>query len=295
MSYLATVIIPTYNREKLLYETLYSLEKQTLSKEKFEVIVCDDGSTDRTKEVVHLFKNDLNIKYFFQEDKGFRAAKARNMGIENAEGDICIFIDSSCIASNFFIEEHIKSHTGPRDVVIGDMIGFSQIDNKNREIFKSYDRDNIEESVNQIKKSGGNDIRDSLYKKLGENLMLWGAPWIVFWTGNLSVRKDFLRECGGFDEWFNSWGGEDTELGVNLYVNRGTYKVNRNAIVIHLPHKKSNNFKENPYLAYMEQVKKRRYIHSKYMLFETLAYIYIDTDHINDYIRENREFNSEIG
>lgn len=295
MDCLATVIIPTYNRERLLYETLYSLNKQTLSKENFEVIVCDDGSSDRTEEVVNLFRDDLNIRYFFQEDDGFRVAKARNIGIKNAKGDICIFIDSGCIVNDVFIEEHLKSHINEKDIVIGDVVGFSQMDDKKREILKSYDRNNIEKSIDEIKINQGNDIREYLYKKLGENLTQWKAPWIICWTGNLSVNRKFLDKCGSFDEWFNTWGGEDTDLGINLWVNDGIYKLNRNAIALHYPHKKTNNFKEDPYLAYKEQIKKRRYIHNKYKLLETLSYIYVDTEDLNDFLREYNEFKSETG
>ncbi len=295
MEYLASVIIPTYNREKLLYETLYSLENQSLSKDKFEVIVCDDGSSDRTREVVELFRNSINVKYFFQEDNGFRVAKARNVGIENSDGDICIFIDSGCIANKAFIEEHINFHTGLKDVVIGDVVGFSQIDDKKVDIIKSYNRRYIEESIEKIKSNEGNDIRESLYKKLGENIELWPAPWVICWSGNLSVRKDFLKQCGGFDEWFDTWGGEDTDLGINLFMNDVIYKLNRRAIAIHFPHKKTNSFKENPYLAYKEQIKKRRYIHDKYKLFETLAYIYVDTNDLNDFVEKYREFKLETG
>ncbi|PJI07958.1 MULTISPECIES: glycosyltransferase [Clostridium] len=287
MSYLASVIIPTYNRSNLLYETLYSLKKQNINNKNFEVIICDDGSSDDTREIANSFNNSLNIKYFYQEDKGFRAAKARNIGIENANGDICIFIDSGCIVAENFIQEHINTYTSEKDVVIGYALGFSQFnDDKKEAILKRYDRNNISGSIEELKEAKVYDVREQMYHYLGDYLKLWEAPWTVFWTVNVSVKRKFLKSCGGFDEWFNTWGGEDTDLGINLYVNEGIYKLNRNAVAIHYPHEKINNFNKNPFLAYREQIRKRRYIHNKYKLLQTLAYIYIDTNNINNFLKE---------
>ncbi|MBY0445348.1 MAG: glycosyltransferase, partial [Burkholderiales bacterium] len=75
-----SIVIPTYNRADLLRYTLESLVLQTLDKQLFEVIVVDDGGSDNSEEVVRAFAEQLNIKYFWQEDKGFRAGKARNIG-----------------------------------------------------------------------------------------------------------------------------------------------------------------------------------------------------------------------
>lgn len=90
-----TVVIPTYNRADLLKRCLASLTEQEYNN--FEVMVVDDGSKDRTKDVVNSFKERLDLKYIFQENKG--PASARNSGIKEASGDIIAFIDDDCIAS----------------------------------------------------------------------------------------------------------------------------------------------------------------------------------------------------
>ena len=77
-----SVIIPTYNRSTLLKKTLDSLSIQSLNNDQYEVIVVDDGSSDNTAVIVDSFKTKLNISYYFQEDRGFRVAKARNIGIK---------------------------------------------------------------------------------------------------------------------------------------------------------------------------------------------------------------------
>jgi glycosyltransferase involved in cell wall biosynthesis len=86
-----SVIIPTYNRPKPLRRAIQSLVAQTYKN--FEVIVCDDGSTDHTKEVVTSFKNDLNIKYIWDENWG-GPARPRNRGIKKAKGEWICFLDS---------------------------------------------------------------------------------------------------------------------------------------------------------------------------------------------------------
>jgi glycosyltransferase involved in cell wall biosynthesis len=86
-----SVVIPTYNRAELLKRTLRSLVAQTYKN--FEVIVCDDGSTDHTNEVVESFRKDLNIKYIWEENWG-GPARPRNNGIRAASSEWIAFLDS---------------------------------------------------------------------------------------------------------------------------------------------------------------------------------------------------------
>lgn len=88
-----SVVIPTYNREKLIVQSINSVLEQTY--ENIEVIVVDDASTDNTKEVVKKIK-DKRVKYIgLKQNKG--ACNARNVGIENATGDYIAFQDSDDI------------------------------------------------------------------------------------------------------------------------------------------------------------------------------------------------------
>lgn len=86
-----SVIIPTYNRSEQLREALNSLVEQLF--DDFEVIVCDDGSTDDTKEVVEIYSTKLNLKYHYEENWG-GPARPRNLGIKFAEGEWVCFLDS---------------------------------------------------------------------------------------------------------------------------------------------------------------------------------------------------------
>src|SRR5688572_10466091 len=105
-----SVIVPTFNRSKLLSYTLDSLVKQKFSKEKFEVVIGDDGSYDDTSAIVDHYKELLNLKYVFQEDKGYRPASARNIAIRLARGKICLFLDAGVIVNTNCIYEHYNFH-----------------------------------------------------------------------------------------------------------------------------------------------------------------------------------------
>lgn len=291
--YDASVIIPTYNRKEILNETLNALVNQKYDKEKFEVIICDDGSNDNTKEMLYEFQNKLNLRYLYQEDKGFRAARARNMGIRYSQGRVCIFIDAGIVAGPNFINEHLKLHKNYKDIVIGNVLGFDQYGNNRDSILNLYNREDIDGSIEKLRQNNIEDIRDNMYRLFGEDLSKWEAPWIIFWTSNVSVNRNFLLECGMFDEWFNSWGGEDTDLGVNLYTNGGIFKYRREALAIDYPHKKENSFESNMEFAIKEQWLKSSYIHNKYKLLSTLAFKYIDTSQINIFLKDYSSLKKE--
>lgn len=86
-----SVVIPTYNRADLLKECLQSLAEQTF--QSFEVLVCDDGSTDNTAEVVMSFQGQLEVGLLVQENTG-GPASPRNLGIKHAKYDWICFLDS---------------------------------------------------------------------------------------------------------------------------------------------------------------------------------------------------------
>lgn len=89
-----SVIIPAYNSEKFLAETLDCLEKQTLKD--IQIIVVNDGSTDKTAEIIEKYaKKNNNVLSLYQENSGVSAA--RNNGICHVEGKYTLFLDSDDI------------------------------------------------------------------------------------------------------------------------------------------------------------------------------------------------------
>lgn len=86
-----SVVIPTYNRAIDLERALLSLNNQIYKY--FEVLICDDGSTDNTSSVVNEFANKLNIRYIKIQNSG-KPAVPRNLGITQAKGKYIAFLDS---------------------------------------------------------------------------------------------------------------------------------------------------------------------------------------------------------
>ncbi len=95
-----SVIIPTYNEKKTIEACLTSLSKQTYKD--LEIIVIDDGSTDKTKELIENFK----VKILTQNHKG--PALARNLGSENAKGKVLVFVDADMTFDANFIRNLIE-------------------------------------------------------------------------------------------------------------------------------------------------------------------------------------------
>lgn len=87
---LITIIIPVYNLEKYIGECLDSIIKEGI--ENIEVIIVDDGSTDRSYEIIKPYLKIENIKYFYQENSG--VAKTRNSALLKAQGEYIMFMDA---------------------------------------------------------------------------------------------------------------------------------------------------------------------------------------------------------
>ncbi len=90
-----SVIVPIYNAEKYLNKCVDSLINQT--KKELEFILVNDGSTDKTEEIIKSYK-DSRIKYFKNKNQGI--GKTRNFGIEKATGKYIMFLDSDDYLKN---------------------------------------------------------------------------------------------------------------------------------------------------------------------------------------------------
>ena len=90
-----SLIIPVLNEEKSIKSTVDSLLNLNYPKNKFEVIIVDDGSTDNTKEIVGNYK-DKRVRLILNEHKGIGKASALNNGILNAKGEIVGCVDADC-------------------------------------------------------------------------------------------------------------------------------------------------------------------------------------------------------
>jgi Glycosyl transferase family 2/N-terminal domain of galactosyltransferase len=105
-----SVVVPAYNRSALLARTLETLRRQRLPAADFEVIVADDGSSDDTEQVARSFADRLRLRYWFQEDQGFRVAAARNAGARLASAPLLAFLDCGTLAGPDFVGGHLAAH-----------------------------------------------------------------------------------------------------------------------------------------------------------------------------------------
>lgn len=101
-----TVIVPVYNREDKLKETIISIENQNCKD--FEILIIDDGSTDDSKIVIEsLMKDYNNIKYIYKENGG--VSSARNLGIKNVKTKYFSFLDSDDFYKTNFVEKMLNA------------------------------------------------------------------------------------------------------------------------------------------------------------------------------------------
>lgn len=102
----ASIIIALYNQEKYIEECLKSLDKQSFTD--FEIIIVDDGSTDNSKLRVKSVKSKFKIKNLkLIEQKHQGPAKARNLGVKYAKGDILVFLDGDMYFAKDFLKDLI--------------------------------------------------------------------------------------------------------------------------------------------------------------------------------------------
>lgn len=89
-----SIIVPVYNKEEYIKDCIKSLEGQTITKELFEVICIDDGSTDKSYQILSEIQkqSNLNVRIYSQENKG--VSFTRNRGMELAQGKYILFLDA---------------------------------------------------------------------------------------------------------------------------------------------------------------------------------------------------------
>jgi glycosyltransferase involved in cell wall biosynthesis len=128
-----SVIVPAYNAEKNIATLIESLLHLDYPKELLEIIIVDNNSTDRTKEII----NQYPVKLL--EEKNIQSSyAARNTGIRNSKGEILAFTDSDCMVSDEWLKSGIQClQEGAGDIIIGEVKSLS--DHK-LNIFEKYDK-----------------------------------------------------------------------------------------------------------------------------------------------------------
>lgn len=182
-----SVIVPTYNAAKTLFELLVSLSSQTYRD--FEIIVVDDCSTDDTAAIVSAFECNY-IRLLKNSGPGC----CRNRGAEAAKGDLLIFTDSDCKAAPDWLEK-INGHFENNDIcaLMGRLV-----------IMPSTF---LGDSISGLGFPAGGAIGFDKIWRVDESGFTNSLS-----ACNCVVRKNVFMEIGGYDEVFPFAGGEDSYL-----------------------------------------------------------------------------------
>ncbi len=230
------LLISTYNWTNALDLVFRSVSAQTQLPD--EILIADDGSGADTKDLIDDFSKKVSIPvtHFWQEDQGFRKSKILNKALAGTKADYIIQIDGDCIMHKEFIKDHIQGAQlntylyGSRVNILPDAV---------EKIFK-----NKMISFNLFSKEIKNKTRTlhiPLFSKMypshsGVSKKFRGCN-VSYW------KKDFI-EVNGYNEDFEGWGREDSDLVIRMG-NKGVLakRLRYVGIVFHIHHK--TNSKHN--------------------------------------------------
>ena len=193
---LISVVIPAYNAEQFLDETLESVLSQTY--ENWECIIVNDGSTDNTESIAQKWcEKDARFRYFYKENSG--ASDTRNLGIKKARGEYIAFLDADDLYMPNFLEICLENLVEKDvDLVAPKMLEFWDVQN---EVIEDEDK------------------KDYLYSgKEGIALFLHSNRI----TMALLCKKSVMDEVGGF-----TWHKKAEDLHCWLKVLFAGYKIYR--------------------------------------------------------------------
>jgi len=170
-----SIVVPALNSEKTMENCIRSLLNQKYLKNKYEIIIIDNNSTDNTLNIIKKFGK--KIRFYREQKKG--AYYARNTGVKHAMGDIIAFTDSDCIVDRnwlFYISEAFKDNS--IKLVGGD--------------------------IKAIKKSSVLLRYCDMFSHSQEAFSKSKIPF--FASGNMAVRTRDFRDVGMFNSYLKSGG-----------------------------------------------------------------------------------------
>ncbi|HEY9085632.1 MAG TPA: glycosyltransferase [Candidatus Tyrphobacter sp.] len=173
-----SIVIATKDRAAYLERAIATLDQQ-IGAPSFEIVVVDNGSTDATRDVVERAAREGRVPVRYAHEALPNRGKARNRGVEAAEGYLVLFCDDDVAVPPGFVAAHEAAHTMGDLVVNGPILNVPSYEERPRPSLANFSR-------------------------------------AFLCTCNVSLpRAEFLK-AGGFDEDFHLYGWEDTELGVRL-------------------------------------------------------------------------------
>lgn len=233
-----SVIVPTYNRAKGLIKAIENLINQTISPDRYEIIVVNDGSTDDTEIQINRLCQGFfggqakpEIRYFKIKNGG--PAKARNFGVKKSKGKFVFFTDDDCVVPKNWMETIIYGFEKYSDSVgVGGGIWppEGEINASATSRFLHFESFSGHPIV-------GSYIRS--HEILSDDpLMFFGN--FAYNTANICYKKEIFEAVGGFKEDFYWPGSEDNELAFRIAI--AGYPILY--LPFHVTHPKNMTFKE---------------------------------------------------
>lgn len=190
-----SIIIPLYNKEKFIENTIQSVLGQSF--EDFELIVVNDGSTDTSLELVNKLK-DKRIKTYSISNAG--VSKARNFGIQKATSKLIVFLDADDLWKNNHLQELYKLRKAHPHCGLYAMGYTKKFDNA----------EPIHAHYFGLEKHSG----------VVDDFFLSSIVDCIAWTSALMVPKIVFQKLGSFNDGLKT--SEDTEMWIRIALN---YKV----------------------------------------------------------------------
>jgi GT2 family glycosyltransferase/glycosyltransferase involved in cell wall biosynthesis len=196
-----SVIVPTHNRKDKLLACLDALARQSVLPQEFEVVVVDDGSTDGTGEALDSRRFPFDLRVYRQDGGG--PGTARNLGIEQAAGELVLFIGDDILADERLLEEHLLAHAAnlqPGAAILGRI---DWPDSMTPNAVMEY-----------VCGDGMLQFAYTLIPKLAT------IDYTFFYTSNISLKRQFLLDAADagvrFDPGFRHAAFEDSEFAFRL-------------------------------------------------------------------------------
>lgn len=227
-----TLILSTYNWPEALRLCLLSIKHQSILPT--EVIIADDGSKDETKQLIKTFIQDFPVPiiHVWHPDEGFKLSQIRNKAIAKASSDYIIQIDGDVFLHKDFVKDHLRA-SKPNYLLQGSRVMLGQ----------EYSTKILEEETPKFKlfESGNKRSENALRIPILSNYLLnrYKNRYPVYFArgANMSFWKKDILEVNGYDESYQGWGHEDSDLTLRL-MNKGVKKsvIKFSAIIYHLYH-----------------------------------------------------------
>lgn len=203
-------MVPTYMQPDYLRRTLRGWLRQTTRD--FRLVVTDDGSSDATRDVVSAFRqeaagSDLEVVYLWQEDQGFRKARALNRAAAHpGDESLLIFTDADCIAPSDYVAKHLAVHEANSFHVGG--VNFLTVEETRSLTVQDVDAGSYESLVHATDTAHARRRR----RKSAIGVFLRNPTRPKIWGANCAFDRSLFNAINGFDEDFEGWGYEDSDI-----------------------------------------------------------------------------------